>query len=162
VIVVTFFEMARQLFQRHRQMKALRRAERLHLNGLEFHGYQASLGGWPNPHRILMAFDGASLHRVRDEQLMLKRRKDFWQLYDIDETARYMRDLERRCSPELSVEWESIPLSAIPALHQRIVEMGREERRMRDEAYLTAAAIFRPNAFWWLQSDQAPAIGLDR
>lgn len=137
------------LLRRRRDMKELRRLERQHLDMIKFHAYQADLTREPeNPHAVALCVQYARLRRVRDEQTMLKTGKDYWQIADIDKTAIRMRDLERRRSPDILIEWEAIPRSAIPALHQRIVEMGRHEQWARVESGFRILAALRPEPFW--------------
>ncbi len=136
-------------------MKALRKLERHHRDLIKFHTCQAELtGGSESPHTVMLLVQQARLRRTRDEQTMLKSGKSFWQLHDIDETARYMRDLERRKAPNLLVEWEAIPTAAIPVLHQRMTEMGRDEVRARIENGFRLMVALRPEQFWWLDPDQ--------
>jgi hypothetical protein len=165
VLITSLIELAKIVLQRRRETRSLRKLERHHRDLIEFHAYQAHLAasqapldGCQDPHTLMLLVHQARLRRVRDEQTMLKTGKGFWQLYDIDETARYMRDLERRRAPNLLFEWEAIPMAAIPALHQRMTEMGRDEVRARIESAFGLMAALRPEEFWWADPKQGPAV----
>jgi hypothetical protein len=141
VFVVSLFVSAGRFLQRRRQLNALRSEERGHLDAVRYHGYQEWLtGSQQGPHFWCTRTELARLRRTRDEQRMLKTGRTYWELYDIDKSARYMRGLEKDGSIELAYVWESIPTSAIPQLLQRMTELRRAEERARDEAYLAAAS----------------------
>jgi hypothetical protein len=142
VLVVSLFASAGRFLQRRRQMNALLSEERCHLEAVRYHGYQEWLtGSQQGPHFWCTRTELARLRRTRDEQRMLKTGRTYWELYDIDKSARYMRGLEKAGSVELSYAWESIPTSAMWQLHQRMTELRHAEERARDEAYVAATSV---------------------
>lgn len=141
MLVVSLFASAGRFLQHRRQMNALLREEQRHLGAVDYHGYQERLdGSQQGPHFWCARAELARLRRTCDEQRMLQTGKRYWELYDIDKMAQYMRALEKDGSVELAYAWERIPTFAIPQLYQRMTELRRAEERTRDEAYLATTS----------------------
>jgi hypothetical protein len=163
LLVAYLFASARRLLQRDRQTIALLRQEQHHLDAVSYHRSQY-LRDWApqGSHFVLARFESARFRRTRDELSMLQSGKDYWQLHDIEKTARLMRQLEKDRSPELALMWERIPTDAIVALHKRMTELRREEELERDRADSAATERLTRGVAWWMEQDQAPIIRLER
>lgn len=138
MIIVSLFNLAKRVIERRRRLVELRRREQRHVAAIDFHAFQDDFDGrQQGPHYWRGRAEGAWMRRVCDEQRMLETGKGFWELYDIEDWARRMRTMERDRAIELVYMWERLPDSAIMPVHQRMIELRREEERIERDAYLT-------------------------
>jgi hypothetical protein len=160
VFIVSLFISASRNVQR--QIALLREEQRL-MDAVAFHRCQERLTGSEHgPHYVLAHYELARLRRTHEERSVIRTGMPYWELHDLEQTARLVCDLERENSPKVGLVWERIPTDAIPRLYERVKALQHAEMVSRDRAEAARVETLTHGRPWWIDSPQTGVTRLGR